>query len=197
MTLALTIFLLVLLSEIITWIGKSVLQELAFSAHQRLFNSKLIKDQRALQKELLETKSQLLRTSAQDEFAKWAKLRRKVDKGLVDLEKLNSQIASNRTVFSIKFSSFIWISTTGAQFVIGWYYRKSAVFWLPQGWFGPLEYWLSFPFAPEGSVSCGVWQMSCRRVIKLSERVAKDWILPAPNEDNGVPEENDDSGKKQ
>jgi len=192
MTLALTIFLFVLLNEIITWIGKSVLQEYAFAAHQRIFNSKLSQEQRVLQKELLDTKAQLLRTSAQDEFAKWAKLRRRVDKGLSDLEKLNSQIASNRTGFSIKFSSFLWISTTGTQFVIGWYYRRSAVFWLPVGWFGPLEYWLSFPFAPAGSVSCGVWQMSCRRVIKLGERVVKETIFPARPEDAVSAEEKAD-----
>lgn len=31
-----------------------------------------------------------MRTSAQDQFAKWAKLRRSVDKGLADLEKLSA-----------------------------------------------------------------------------------------------------------
>jgi len=194
MALALTIFLFVLLNEIITWIGKSVLQEYAFAAHQRMFNGKLIQQQRALQKELLDTKAQLLRTSAQDEFAKWAKLRRKVDKGLSDLEKLNSQIASSRTGFSIKFSSALWISTTGTQFVIGWYYRRSAVFWVPKGWFGPLEYWLAFPFAPAGSVSCGIWQMSCKRVIKMGEKVVKETIFPPKPE--GVPQENENVDKK-
>jgi CHD5-like protein len=34
-------------------------------------------------------KAELLQTSAQDQFAKWAKLRRGVDKGLSDLEKLS------------------------------------------------------------------------------------------------------------
>lgn len=70
---------------------------------------------------------------------------------------------------------------------MGWWLRKSAVFYLPQGWFGPLTWWLALPFAPAGSVSCGVWQMACRRVIKLGERVVKDLmatgasILPLAN----------------
>lgn len=64
--------------------------------------------------------------------------------------------------------------TTGLQFVIGWWYRKTAVFYLPPGWFGPLTWWLAFPFAPAGSVSCGVWQMACKRVIKVGERVVKE-----------------------
>jgi hypothetical protein len=47
--------------------------------------------QRQLQAELLTTKKELLQTSAQDQFAKWAKLRRSVDKGIAELEKLSTQ----------------------------------------------------------------------------------------------------------
>jgi len=85
--------------------------------------------------------------------------------------------------------------TTGLQFVIGWWYRKSAVFYLPPSWFGPLTWWLALPFAPaggsltpppppsrayiiliSGSVSVGVWQMACRRVVKVGERTVKALI---------------------
>ena len=45
--------------------------------------------QRQLKAELLTTKKELMQTSAQDQFAKWAKLRRSVDKGLAELEKLS------------------------------------------------------------------------------------------------------------
>lgn len=48
-----------------------------------------MKRQRELKSELLAKKAELLQTSAQDQFAKWAKLRRSVDKGLADLEKLS------------------------------------------------------------------------------------------------------------
>lgn len=46
--------------------------------------------QRQLKADILTIKSELLHTSAQEEFAKWAKLRRKVDKGLGDLELLSA-----------------------------------------------------------------------------------------------------------
>ena len=62
----------------------------------------------------------------------------------------DGEIASSKTAFSVKFNSFIWICTTGVQFVVGWWYRNAAVFYLPHGWFGPLTWWLSFPFAPKG-----------------------------------------------
>lgn len=86
----------------------------------------------------------------------------------------DSELSSTRSAFSLKFNSALWLCTAGLQFVVGWWYRKSAVFYLPPGWFGPLTWWLSFPFAPAGSVSCGIWQMSCRRVIKLGERMVKE-----------------------
>lgn len=174
MSLLITIFLLVFITQLVSWIGQTVLLELAYALYLRLTRSAAFARQQALKSEILATKSELLKTSAQDQFAKWAKLRRSVDKGLADLEKLNSQIASSKSSFSLKFNSAIWILTTGVQFVVGWWYRRQPVFYLPEGWFGPLAWWLAFPFAPAGSVSVGVWQMACKRVVVLGERVVKD-----------------------
>lgn len=109
MTLIFTIFALVFFTELISWIGKSVLVDLVsnrsqrhsltevltfyfaqtFVVHQRIFNASSAARQRKLKAEILVTKKELLQTSAQDQFAKWAKLRRSVDKGLADLEKIS------------------------------------------------------------------------------------------------------------
>ena len=61
----------------------------AYALYLRLTRSAAFAQQQALKSEILATKSELLKTSAQDQFAKWAKLRRSVDKGLADLEKLS------------------------------------------------------------------------------------------------------------
>ncbi|KAI6121551.1 CHD5-like protein-domain-containing protein [Pisolithus sp. B1] len=177
MSLIFTIFALVLFAELVSWIGHSVLLDLAWGVCCRILYSALITRQRELKTELLTTKKELLQTSAQDQFAKWAKLRRSVDKRLAELEKLNGELASQKTAFSVKFNSLVWILTTGLQFVIGWWYRRSAVFYLPPGWFGPLTWWLALPFAPKGSVSVGVWQLACRRVIKVGERTVKAFMM--------------------
>ena len=95
---------------------------------------------------------------------------------------IDGELSTVRSSFSLKFKSALWIMTTGLQFVIGWWYRKAAVFYLPPGWFGPLTWWLAFPFAPAGSVSCGMWQMACKRVIKVGERVVKEVIVPSPSQ---------------
>jgi len=176
MSILLTIFLLVFIGQLVTWIGKTVLLDITYTGYLRITRSPLAARQRQLKTELLRNKADLMKTSAQDQFAKWAKLRRSVDKGLTDLEKLNSEIASAKSGFAMKFNTLLWLLTTGLQFVVGWWYRRQAVFYLPEGWFGPLGWWLSLPFAPAGSVSVGVWQMACRRVILISERVVKDLV---------------------
>lgn len=61
----------------------------AYALHQRIFNASTVSRQRKLKAEILVSKKELLQTSAQDQFAKWAKLRRTVDKGLADLEKIS------------------------------------------------------------------------------------------------------------
>ncbi|KAG5633079.1 GET complex subunit get1, partial [Asterophora parasitica] len=61
----------------------------AYALYLKLFHSSTDVRIRSLKKEVLTTKAELLKTSAQDHFAKWAKLRRSVDKGLADLEKLS------------------------------------------------------------------------------------------------------------
>ncbi|KAF8584821.1 hypothetical protein K439DRAFT_1633221 [Ramaria rubella] len=178
MSLALTIFTLVFFTELVSWIGKAVLLNIFYTIHQYLFNRPAIQRQRQLKKEILTTKQELLQTSAQDQFAKWAKLRRKVDKGLDDLEKLNNELSSSKASYSTKFSTVIWLLTSGAQYGVGWWFGKQAVFYLPPGWFGPAQWWLALPFAPMGSVSCGVWQMACKRVIKVGEGIVKDFVVP-------------------
>jgi len=116
-----------------------------------------------------------------------------VDKGLADLEKLNSELSASKTSFAFKFGSALWALTTGLQFAIGWWYGRSAVFYLPAAWLGPFTWWLSLPFAPAGSVSCGVWQMACRRVIRVFERVVKEFMNS--NQEQGMAEQSrkDDS----
>jgi len=182
-----TIFVLVFITELVSWIGKSALLEIVHALFLRLFHSSTFARQHALKSSILSTKAELLRTSAQDEFAKWAKLRRNIDKGLADLEQLNAEISSNKTAFSLKFNTLLWISTTGLQFVVGWWFRRSAVFYLPPGWLGPIGWWLALPFAPKGSVSVGVWQMACRRVIKVGEKVVRDLWPAQESEEQKAP----------
>lgn len=48
------------------------------------------------------------------------------------------------------------------------WYSKQPMFWLPKGWFPYYVEWiLSFPRAPRGSISIVSWQLACNGVIGL------------------------------
>ncbi len=64
---------------------------------------------------------------------------------------IDGSLTSARTSFALRFSTLLWLLTTGAEFVLVWWYRKSPVFWLPRGWVpGPVAWTLSFSSAPYG-----------------------------------------------
>ncbi|KIR41790.1 protein GET1 [Cryptococcus deuterogattii 99/473] len=173
--LTLVIFLCTLINQIVSWVGKSVLQEIAFTAYSWVFLSGTSAKQRKLRKQVLEDKAELGRTSSQDEFAKWAKLRRKLDKGLADLEKANNNLSSSRSSFSKKFNTLLWLMTTGAQFLLSWWFRKQPIFWLPEGWVPyPVAWLVSFPSAPIGSVSSGAWGAICATPVPTAPSCPKN-----------------------
>lgn len=66
----------------------------AFALYSPIFLTSLHTQQRTLKREILRNKAELQATSSQDQFAKWAKLRRKLDKGLSDLETISQSYPS-------------------------------------------------------------------------------------------------------
>lgn len=54
------------------------------------------------------------------------------------------------------------------QYFLPFWYGKVPMFWLPHGWFPYWVEWiLSFPRSPIGSVSIASWQLACTGVLKL------------------------------
>ena len=129
--------------------------------------STLHKKQKDLRKQVLQTKADLQATSSQDQFARWAKLRRKLDKEVAELETLSmlaspmihrvqADLSSDGSITNQKagaqttVTAILFILTTAAPFVYTSVHSKSAVFYPPRGWFGPFERFLSLPFGPAG-----------------------------------------------
>lgn len=52
--------------------------------------------------------------------------------------------------------------------LLPFWYAKQPMFWLPRGWFPYyIEWVLSFPRAPIGSISIASWQLACTGVVML------------------------------
>ncbi|KLU89649.1 GET1 [Magnaporthiopsis poae ATCC 64411] len=125
-------------------------------------------EQRKLQAEYLKVRKDLAATSSQDEFAKWAKLRRQHDKLYEQLEKKKSALDSTKTNFDRYITAARWIGTRGLQYFLPFWFATTPMFWLPYGWFPYYAEWIiSFPRAPLGSVSIASWQLACTGVMVL------------------------------
>ncbi|KAG0268373.1 GET complex subunit get1 [Actinomortierella ambigua] len=167
MQLAVVVLLVVWLAELVNLIGKAYFTAVAYHLYLNVMFKDKVAKQRLLKKEVLTLKNELGRTSSQDEFAKWAKLRRKMDGRVADLDKLTSDLHMTRASFELKFKGVLWFVTSGLQFILVFWYRRSPVFYLPYGWFGPAEFFLALPFSERGSVSISVWFFFCRKVVHL------------------------------
>ncbi|SPO42349.1 related to Protein GET1 [Moesziomyces antarcticus] len=165
---AVVIFVSVVVVQCISALGKERLQEALWFVFASIFHRGTLSSQRALRKEIYSTKQELAATSSQDQFAKWAKLRRRVDKGLADLERTNADVARAKSTFGMLFKAVMFVITTVVPFCVTSWYSKTPIFWLPptkHSWFGPVGWFLALPRAPKGAISSTVWQMVCSRTI--------------------------------
>ncbi|KAK4102654.1 hypothetical protein N658DRAFT_447309 [Parathielavia hyrcaniae] len=164
------IFVVELVVQLINTIGATTINNLIWNAYLSLPTplAKEVAEQRKKQKEYLAVRLELNATSSQDEFARWAKLRRQHDKLMEELEKKKSGFEASRARFDRYLTTARLISTRGAQWVLPWWYGKEPMFWLPYGWFPYyIEWFASFPRAPLGSVSIAVWQWACTGMLAL------------------------------
>ncbi|RMZ03378.1 hypothetical protein D0862_05663 [Hortaea werneckii] len=156
-----------------------------------------------LKKEVVRLHREMSATSAQDDFAKWARLRREHDKAKAKYEekaavgspstratsstlyrseadKASAKGIQNfRATFDKSISALRWLGTQGLQFLCNAYYSKQPMFYLPQYWVPyPVEWILSFPRAPIGSISVNIWAIACACVIGLvSEAIRATFTL--------------------
>lgn len=169
-SLLLIVFVVELAVAVVNAIGAATINNLLWNLYisTPLGTSKQIREQRTLQQSYLKVRRDLAATSSQDEFAKWAKLRRQHDKMLEELEKKKSGIDTTRASFDKTVAAVRWISTSGARWIIPMWYAREPMFWLPHGWFPYYAEWIiSFPRAPLGSVSVASWQLACTGVVAL------------------------------
>lgn len=121
-----------------------------------------------LRSEVLRLNREMTNTSAQDDFAKWAKLRRAHDKAKDQHDKLSQSQQAFRSKFDKAVGVLRWLGTTGLRMLLQFWFSKRPMFWLPKGWVpGLVEWGLSFPRAPVGAVSINVWAIACGSVIGL------------------------------
>ncbi|AEO61920.1 hypothetical protein MYCTH_2312690 [Thermothelomyces thermophilus ATCC 42464] len=169
-SLLVVIFVIELVVRLVNTIGAATINNLIWRVYLSLPTALAgqFAEHRRKQKEYLAVRHDLNATSSQDEFAKWARLRRQHDKLLEELEKRKSALDASRTRFDRYLTAVRLISTRGVQWLLPMWYGKVPMFWLPYGWFPYyVEWFASFPRAPLGSVSIVMWQAACTSMLTL------------------------------
>ncbi|RAL64528.1 hypothetical protein DID88_002002 [Monilinia fructigena] len=166
----LTYFLVQVLIHLVNAFGAAAINNLLWNLYNILPTptSQSAGEQKKLKREFMKVRHEMNATSSQDEFAKWAKLRRQHDKLYDQLEKLKSSLDSTKSTFDSSVSTLRWLATNGLRMFLQFWFSKKAMFWLPKGWFPYYAEWLlSFPVAPMGSISIQAWSLACQAVILL------------------------------
>ncbi|KAI0406270.1 CHD5-like protein-domain-containing protein [Xylaria palmicola] len=181
-SLLLVVLLLEVIVHLVNTIGAAAINNILWNIYLALPTdaSRQAAEKNKLQKEYLAIRRDLNATSSQDQFAKWAKLRRQHDKQLEQLEKLKASNDAAKAKFDRTAGAIRWSATSGVKFVLPWIYGKEAMFWLPSGWFPYYVEWiLSFPRAPLGSISIVSWQTACAAAVLLFSDAIKGGLALA------------------
>ncbi|GAW25382.1 putative protein get1 [Rosellinia necatrix] len=184
-----SLLLVVLLVEVavhvVNTIGAATINGMLWNCYLALPTavSKQAAEKNKFQREYLAIRRDLNATSSQDQFAKWAKLRRQHDKQLEQLEKMKASHEASKAKFDRTAGIIRWTATSGVKFLLPWIYGTEPMFWLPSGWFPYYVEWiLSFPRAPLGSISIVSWQTACAAAVLLFSDTIKATLVGALGE---------------
>lgn len=164
------VFFVQLAIHLVNTVGAPTINSLLWNLYNRFPTptSKTVAEQRELKNQFVKIRQELNATSSQDEFAKWAKLRRQHDKLLEQVEKSKSSIDSTKTTFDSAVNTLRWLGTNGLRMLLQFWFSKQPMFWIPSGWVPYYAEWLlSFPRAPLGSISIQAWVLACGAIILL------------------------------
>ncbi|TQS34793.1 hypothetical protein Golomagni_04813 [Golovinomyces magnicellulatus] len=170
LSLLLITFLIQLAIQIINTVGVSTINSTLWKIWNKFQTptSELLAENRKLRIQVLKLREELNSTSSQDEFAKWARLRRTHDKAVEKLEVSQKSLDSYKSNFEASINIVRWIFINGLRIALQFLFQKQPMLYIPKGWIPYYAEWLlAFPRAPMGTVSIQAWSISCVIVLEL------------------------------
>ena len=89
-----------------------------------------------------------------DEFAKWARVKRSLDKKSSEYDSLSTAQAMSRAGFEVKANIAIRAVVMLLHMALLWMHHSEAMLHLPERWVGGLGSILALPFSPTGITIC-------------------------------------------
>ncbi|KAM9388618.1 guided entry of tail-anchored proteins factor 1 [Phaethornis superciliosus] len=117
--------------------------------------------------EIQSMKQELSTISMMDEFARYARLERKInkmtDKLKTHVKARTAQLAKIKWVINIVF----YILQAALMISLIWKYYSEPVTVLPSKWLAPLERLVAFPTGVAGGVGITCWLVVCNKVVAI------------------------------
>ena len=109
------------------------------------------------------------------------------------LDFLDKVLASSKVSFDWTIKIVRWLSTNGFKLFLQIYYNRTPMFELPPDWSPYVVEWiLSFPRAPIGTVSIQIWGGACATAISLTgEGASFVWTYLERPKAHAVPTESE------
>ncbi|KAM9321399.1 guided entry of tail-anchored proteins factor 1 [Gastrophryne carolinensis] len=120
-----------------------------------------------MRSEIQSMRQELSSISMMDEFARYARLERKINKMTDKLKTLvkarTGQLAKVKWVVSIVF----YVLQAALMISLIWKYYSEPVTVLPSKWIAPLERLVAFPSGVSGGVGITCWLVVCNKVVAI------------------------------
>uniref|UniRef100_UPI00358FFCB5 guided entry of tail-anchored proteins factor 1 n=1 Tax=Myxine glutinosa TaxID=7769 RepID=UPI00358FFCB5 len=120
-----------------------------------------------LRSQLRDMRKELLGISIMDEFARYARLERRVNQASqklrTALQARTTQLTSIKWIVTISF----YILQAVVMIILIWLYYSDPVAILPAKWLSPLEKLVAFPTGVPGGVGITCWLIVCNKITNL------------------------------
>ncbi|KAJ1786110.1 GET complex subunit get1, partial [Coemansia sp. RSA 2399] len=149
--LILTVFILEAVSALVDGVGYGAIATMLWNTYCSVTGNKKASERLELKDSIIQLRRDLRAVSSVDEFARWAKMRRRLDAVSSKFEKTSSDLAIERTAFELYINLVLRAVIYGLRALVSIYNYRRAVFYVPENWFYPVLWFLSLPAAPMGS----------------------------------------------
>lgn len=126
---------------------------------------KVSDDEKKMRAEITDLKEKQAVLSVTDDFAKYAKLQRQVDKLLNQVRAKGLERKSYTTYLGMIFSVFTYVVHAMIVLSLMIAMRSEPLLTFPQSYFSPLSAIVGFPSGVSGAVGLGFWFAICNSVI--------------------------------
>ncbi|KAI9506096.1 GET complex subunit get1 [Coemansia spiralis] len=173
-----TVFILEAVSALLDGMGYGTIATALWNIYCNITGNKKAAERLELKDAIVQLRRDLRTVSSVDEFARWAKMRRRLDALSAKFEGVSSDLAIERTAFELYANLVLRAIIYGLRAAVNIYNYREAVFYVPANWFYPILWFLSLPSSPMGSVSVTVWSLTCNRVCKRAAAVFNRVLKP-------------------